>query len=151
MSRPPSILSLSRQGFFETDITDISPEAHAYVKKIFDKAAAGPLFTSMSKDKMDGGLLIHPGFRGGGAWGGVAFDPKRNRLFVGSDEFTNRVLLRTAKEGEPFKYGLVDRADVTDQEGYPAIKPPWGYMTAIDMDSGDFAWRVVNGEFSGLD
>ena len=143
---PVKPLPVSRQGFFEKDITDISPEAHAYVKKIFDGAANGPLFTPTRKE----GLLIHPGFRGGPLWGGVAFDPKRNRLFVGSDEWTNRVILRDAKEGEPFKYGLVDRADVQDPEGYPAIKPPWGYMTAIDMNSGDFVWRVVNGEFPEL-
>ncbi len=147
---PTKPAAISRQGFLETDITDLSPEAHAHVKKIFDKAATGPLFTSMSTEKMEGGVLIHPGFRGGGAWGGVAFDPKRNRLFVGSDEWTNRVILRPAKEGEPFKYGMIDRADVKDAEGYPAFRPPWGYMTAIDMDSGDFAWRVVNGEFPEL-
>ena len=100
------------------------------MKEIFDKAATGPLFTSMTKEKMEGGVLIHPGFRGGGAWGGVAFDPKRNRLFIGTDEWTNRVILRPAKEGEPFKYGQVDRGDVRDKEGYPAIKPPWGFLTA---------------------
>ena len=83
-------------------------------------------------------------------WGGGAFDPVRNKLFVGSDEYTNRIILRDAKPGEPFKYGLADRSEVTDHEGYPAIKPPWGYMTAIDMNSGDFAWRVVNGEFPEL-
>lgn len=147
---PVKPAALSRQGFFEKDITDISPEAHEHVKKIFDKASTGPLYTTMTKEKMEGGVLIHPGFRGGGAWGGVAFDPKRNRLFVGTDEFTNRVIIRDAKEGEPFKYGMVDRGDVHDGQGYPAIKPPWGFMTAIDMNSGDFVWRVVNGEFPEL-
>jgi quinoprotein glucose dehydrogenase len=45
---------------------------------------------------------------------------------------------------------LPERIRLQDPEGYPAIKPPWGYMTAIDMDSGSFAWRVVNGEFEAL-
>ncbi len=30
------------------------------------------------------------------------------------------------------------------------IKPPWGHMTAIDCDSGEFRWRVVDGEFPEL-
>lgn len=141
--KPPPV---SKQGFRESDITDISPEAHAHVRKIWEAAAAGELFTPTRKD----GVLIHPGFRGGPLWGGAAFDPVRNRLFVGSDEWTNRVILRDAREGEPFKYGVADRAPVTDHEGYPAIKPPWGHMTAIDMNSGDFVWRVVNGEFPAL-
>ncbi|MEZ5352039.1 MAG: pyrroloquinoline quinone-dependent dehydrogenase [Bryobacteraceae bacterium] len=141
--KPPP---LSRIGFFEKDVTDISPEAHAHVKAIFDKCQSGALFTPVAKD----GVLIHPGFRGGPLWGGSAFDPKRNLLFVGSDEWTNRIVLRDSEPGEPFRYGLVDRAPVTDHEGYPGIKPPWGYMTAIDMDKGEFRWRVVNGEFPEL-
>ncbi|MEZ5403060.1 MAG: pyrroloquinoline quinone-dependent dehydrogenase [Bryobacteraceae bacterium] len=141
--KPPP---LSRIGFFEKDITDISPEAHAHVKAIFDQCRAGALFTPVAKD----GVLIHPGFRGGPLWGGSAFDPERNLLFVGSDEWTNRIVLRDGQPGEPFRYGLVDRAPVTDHEGYPAIKPPWGYMTAIDMDKGEFRWRVVNGEYPEL-
>ena len=144
--RPLKPAPLSRQGFRESDITDISPEAHAYVRKIWEGCAAGELFTPNRKE----GYLIHPGFRGGPLWGGGAFDPVRNRLFVGSDEWTNRVVMRDAKEGEPFKYGMVDRGDLVDNEGYPGIKPPWGHMTAIDMNSGDFVWRVVNGEFPAL-
>jgi quinoprotein glucose dehydrogenase len=141
--KPPPV---SRQGFFEKDITDISPEAHAHVRKIWEAARAGALFTPIRKS----GTLIHPGFRGGPLWGGLAYDPKRNRIFVGSDEWTNRIILRDAEPGEPFRYGLVDRAPVTDHEGYPAVKPPWGWMTAIDCDKGEFVWRVVNGEFPEL-
>jgi quinoprotein glucose dehydrogenase len=141
--KPPPV---SKQGFREEDITNISPEAHAHVRKIWEQASKGPLYTPTVKT----GGLIHPGFRGGPLWGGLAFDPQRNRIFVGSDEWTNRVELRDAKPGDPFKYALADRAPVTDHEGYPAIKPPWGHMTAIDCDSGDFAWRVVNGEFPEL-
>jgi len=35
-------------------------------------------------------------------------------------------------------------------EGLPAIAPPWGTLTAIDLDSGDFAWRIPFGEFPQL-
>jgi len=141
--KPPPV---NRQGFFEKDITNISPEATKAVREVFEKSKTGPLYTPVAKD----GVLIHPGFRGGPLWGGCAFDPKRNRLFVGSDEWTNRVAFRDPKEGESFRYGLLDRSVVLDPEGYPAITPPWGYMTAIDMDKGDFVWRVVNGEFAAL-
>ena len=141
--KPPPV---SHQGFRREDITDISPEAHAHVLKIFEASASGELYTPNRKE----GYIVHPGFRGGPLWGGGAFDPVRNRLFVGSDEWTNHVALRDAKPGEPFKYGLADRSEVTDHEGYPGIKPPWGHMTAIDMNSGDFVWRVVNGEFAEL-
>jgi quinoprotein glucose dehydrogenase len=38
----------------------------------------------------------------------------------------------------------------TDDAGYPAIKPPWGRLTAIDLNEGKFAWQVVLGEFPEL-
>jgi quinoprotein glucose dehydrogenase len=141
--KPPPI---SRQGFREADITDISPEAHAAIKKVFDANAAGALYNPIHKT----GGLIHPGFRGGPLWGGCCFDPKRNLLIVPSAEWTNRVALRDPNPGETFRYGLADRAPVLDPQGYPAVKPPWAHLTAIDCDKGDFRWRVVLGEYPEL-
>ena len=83
-------------------------------------------------------------------WGGCCFDPKRNRVFVSSDETTNLIAFKDAEPGMNVKFGLSKRAVLQDQEGYPGIKPPWGYMTAIDANKGDFKWRVVNGEFAEL-
>jgi quinoprotein glucose dehydrogenase len=37
-----------------------------------------------------------------------------------------------------------------DPEGYPAIKPPWGTLNAIDMDKGEIAWSIPFGEFPEL-
>lgn len=38
----------------------------------------------------------------------------------------------------------------TDQEGYPATKPPWGTLNAIDLNTGDYLWRVPLGEYPEL-
>jgi quinoprotein glucose dehydrogenase len=37
-----------------------------------------------------------------------------------------------------------------DPEGYPAVKPPWGTLNAIDLNTGDYLWRVPLGEFPEL-
>ena len=141
--KPPP---LSRQGFKDEWVTDISPEANAYVKAQVEKLAHGPLYTPMAYE----GGIVHPGFRGGPLWGGCCYDPKLNLVFANSDETTNILAYDAPKEGMNVRYSLKVRAQLLDQEGYPGIKPPWGYVTAIDADKGDFRWRVVNGEFPEL-
>lgn len=37
-----------------------------------------------------------------------------------------------------------------DPEGYPAIRPPWGTLTAIDLNTGEFRWQVTLGEYPEL-
>ncbi len=37
-----------------------------------------------------------------------------------------------------------------DPEGYPAIAPPWGMLNAIDLNTGEYAWRIPFGEFPEL-
>lgn len=142
-TKPPP---LTRQGFPAEEITDVSPEAHAYIKAMHDKADAGQMFTPPSKR----GTFIHPGFRGGALWGGSAFDPRTNTLFVDTDENTNLVRLADARPDQPFRYALPDRIQLRDKDGYPGIKPPWNHLTAVDLNEGEFEWRVVNGEFEEL-
>lgn len=37
-----------------------------------------------------------------------------------------------------------------DADGYPAVAPPWGTLSAIDMNSGEYLWRVPFGEYPAL-
>lgn len=37
-----------------------------------------------------------------------------------------------------------------DQEGYPAIKPPWGTLNAVDLNTGELKWKVPLGEYPKL-
>ena len=48
------------------------------------------------------------------------------------------------------RYRIDGYPQFTDDEGYPAVKPPWGTLSAIDLDSGEFAWQVPLGEYPEL-
>ena len=66
-----------------------------------------------------------------------------------------------AVEAEPDRRGPVDEPIVSpyilaeasrfqDPDGYPAIEPPWGTLNAINLDTGDYVWRVPLGEYPEL-
>jgi quinoprotein glucose dehydrogenase len=37
-----------------------------------------------------------------------------------------------------------------DKDGYPAVRPPWGTLNAIDLNSGEYVWKKVFGEYPEL-
>jgi quinoprotein glucose dehydrogenase len=56
-----------------------------------------------------------------------------------------------AAKPTPFdmRYSMDGYTRFTDPDGFPAIKPPWGTLTAIDMNRAAIAWQVPFGELPG--
>jgi quinoprotein glucose dehydrogenase len=141
--KPPPI---SRRRLLEEDLTDISPQKRAYILELFRKARAGNIYTPPSMQ----GTLIYPGFNGGANWGGASADPETGLLFVNSNESINIMTLVDAAPGSGFRFDFKGYTQLLDDEGYPGMKPPWGWMTAVDLNSGDFRWRISLGEHPEL-
>jgi quinoprotein glucose dehydrogenase len=141
--RPPPF---SRQRFDEEDATDISKEAHDYVLAKLKTLRHGSIFTPPSLQ----GTVTIPGFHGGATWSGASFDPTTGLLYVNSNNVPNVTTLVKAPPGKGYEYTHTGYYRFLDQEGYPAVKPPWGNLTAIDLNRGEFAWRITLGEFPEL-
>jgi quinoprotein glucose dehydrogenase len=50
----------------------------------------------------------------------------------------------------PIPYAHTGNSMWLDSKGYPAIKPPWGTMNAVDLNSGDYLWQKTFGEYPEL-
>ena len=57
-----------------------------------------------------------------------------------------------SKDGFPYMPAYVSKTwqRFTDQNGYPGVKPPWGTLNAIDLNTGEYLWRVPLGEYPEL-
>jgi len=48
------------------------------------------------------------------------------------------------------KYRFTGYKKFLDPEGYPAVAPPWGTLNAINLNTGDYAWKIPLGEYPEL-
>jgi quinoprotein glucose dehydrogenase len=48
------------------------------------------------------------------------------------------------------QYGITGYYKFLSPEGLPAISPPWGTLTAIDMNKGEHVWKTTLGEYPKL-
>ena len=142
-SKPPPLSKLS---FDDGDETDVSPSANAYVRQILSENRHGEVFTPPSLD----GSIVRPGFLGGALWGGASFDRQAGYLYVNTSENANILTLREAPPDAGYRYGHAGYVRFFDDSGRSPGKPPWGFLTCVDMNRGEIVWREVLGEHPGL-
>ncbi len=66
----------------------------------------------------------------------------------GGDRHADKVEKKSNKQSRPWTHTGYRRW--LDSKGYPAVKPPWGTLNAIDMNTGKFVWKTTLGEFEEL-
>jgi quinoprotein glucose dehydrogenase len=67
---------------------------------------------------------------------------------LATDEAKTALASATAVLSEPYTHTGYNRW--VDTNGYPAVKPPWGTLNAIDLNSGEYVWRTPLGELPEL-
>ena len=58
--------------------------------------------------------------------------------------------LESRKEEAQVAYKISRFGKFLDSNGYPAIKPPWGTLNAIDLNTGEYVWKIPFGEYPEL-
>ncbi len=170
---PSKPAPFDRQGITTDDLIDFTPQLRAEAMKIADQYQLGPLFLPPIVRDTGGklGSLILPNHTGGANWPGGALDPETGILYVSSVTNPDSLALvaadpkrsdmgyvatmgpRAAGKPVDFQGGMPrfsggegsTRPNIGPQ-GLPLVKPPWGRITAINLNSGDHVWMISNGD-----
>ena len=156
-TRPPP---LSPQGVTLDDALDVTPEIKAAAQTELKKYRLGPLYTPPSFEPM----IMRPGIIGGANWGGGAFDPDTGILYVRTSNSASRIQVQKPPAGPQGETRGPDvdaeyvRAGSTSadftlpgfKDPLPLLKPPYAHLTAVDMNKGEFVWRVPYGDNAAL-
>jgi quinoprotein glucose dehydrogenase len=153
---PTKPAAYAKNGTSVDDLIDFTPDLRAQAVKIASRYKLGPIFTPPVVSKAEGplGTLARGPTNGGSNWPGGAFDPETHTVYLASSNAAPAVL------------GLVqpskDRSDMDwiggsaaaggrgggglSVQGLSIFKPPYGTMSAINLDKGEIAWQVPHGE-----
>jgi len=221
----------ARQLLTEDLLTNRTPEAHRWALQQFKAFRSEGQFVPLSVGRE---TVIFPGFDGGAEWGGSAYDPASNLLFVNANDLawtsslapapppvnghdlfielcsschgadmagsgeapslkniagrltaaqvtamvqtgggrmpgfsglraerlravvqyvmTGASQATAAAAPSPFdmKYRFTGYKKFLDPDGYPATAPPWGTLNAINLNTGEYAWKIPLGEYPEL-
>ncbi|MCC6858429.1 MAG: PQQ-binding-like beta-propeller repeat protein [Bryobacterales bacterium] len=146
--KPPP---LAKNTFRPGEMYDRSPEHARFCRELFEnnRMKIGPPYTPLP---LEGNALFFPSTLGGGNWGGVSVDPVLGRLFVnvmhigqwGHMEKRGEEYVRTSAYGTYARFW-------NPQTRVPCSNPPFGELVAVDLASGDIAWRSVLGRIESLE
>jgi quinoprotein glucose dehydrogenase len=106
--------------------------------------------------------VIFPGWTGGSNWWGMSYDPKLGYLFINTkaDGMLNKLVKKpmAGEFGMDYTYDRVGPDHPPPGGGgsfqigpWPCEAPPWGEFIAVNVNTGDIAWRVPFGSFPELD
>lgn len=140
--KPPP---LSRNYLTLDDVTTVTPESRQYCLENFASALPGRIFNPWGL-----GLTLNmPGTLGGANWSGTSFNPNLGYVFVNVSEIGAIGLMKPEPPGSPEAYVRASKwggyARFWDDKHYPCQQPPWGELIAVDLKTGDFAWKVPLG------
>jgi glucose dehydrogenase len=112
---------------------------------------ASRLSTQQIQDRIHQGKGLMPGFPGlaGKELDGLLAYLAIAQSAIDPDPDHDAIYSSTA-EGAPMKYRITGSKDFLDPDGYPGIKPPWGTLNAIDLNTGKYLWKIPLGEYPAL-
>jgi quinoprotein glucose dehydrogenase len=157
---------LARMTMRAEDVATVTPELEAACRKFMEGMQLGGPYLPVSYNRL---RVQFPGNHGGVNWGGTSFNPQLGYLFVNTNELGQVSGLRDRQAGSETARaeGVGNRVHPEGPyenlpgggrfsvpgpgtQQLPCQQPPWGQLTAVNVNTGEFAWRVPLGVTDGL-
>ena len=161
VTKPPAY---DRQGLTVDDLIDFTPELKAEAVEQVSEYKYGPLFTPPVFSIWEGprALIMVPGNMGGANWPGGSYDPETNILYIKSSSGATTIgIVPSDGDLSDMDYVQGQSPDPASGrtgpaggseggrlmvQGLPIVKPPYGRITAIDLNDGETVWQAAHGE-----
>jgi quinoprotein glucose dehydrogenase len=154
--KPPP---LSRMTMTMADIATVTPELEAACRKLVEGVQLGGPYLPPAYNRL---RVQFPGNHGGVNWGGTSFNPQLGYLFVNTNDFGQLAGIKDRPAGATGAARGAGVGNRVDPDGpYEGVagggrfrdnksnmmcqQPPWGQLTAVNVHTGEFAWRVPLG------
>ncbi|HLH32847.1 MAG TPA: pyrroloquinoline quinone-dependent dehydrogenase, partial [Terriglobia bacterium] len=152
--KPPAY---DRQGSSIDDLIDFTPELRAEAMRIASRYKMGPIFTPPVVSKWEGplGTLTMAVGGGGTEWQGGSYDPETHIAYIPSRRTMSSIGLVPGGDRSDMAYisgtarnptGSTEGPPPLSVQGLPLAKPPYGSISAIDLNKGEILWQIAHGE-----
>jgi quinoprotein glucose dehydrogenase len=150
-TRPPPV---ERQGFLPEYVIDFTPELKAEALRLIERFKIGPLYTPpiVRGENGKAGLLFIPN---GPNWPGGSFDPETGILYIYSHTLVR--ILSMVNDPKRSDMNFISDGGASEEgagalsvQGLPLVKPPYGRISAVDLNRGEIVWQVAHGETPDL-
>ena len=137
----------ARNVFKKNDVTNLSESSKEHILSILENSNYG-FFQPYELNKD----TIQYGDNGGAQWTGASVDPYNNIMYVTASNIpwivgvSSHINNKTGK----IKYISKNAKPLRDLNNYPGVKPPWGTLTAMNLNTGKIIWQVPLGYYEDL-
>jgi quinoprotein glucose dehydrogenase len=161
--KPPPLV---RMTFSKADIATVTPELESACRQLVEGMEVGGPFLPVSYNHL---RVQFPGNHGGVNWGGTSFDPQLGYLFANVNQLgqISGVRDHDPKSGPAMANGQGNRVDPDGPfesipgggrfsvkgpgtQQLPCQQPPWGELAAVNVNTGEIAWKVPLGVTDGM-
>ena len=163
--KPPPLARMSFK--YPDDIAKVTPEHEKACMELFGKMGGGRNRGPYTPYSAEGALTM-PYILGGATWSGATFDPTLGYYIINTTDSGEMGIVKEQNAGpnvprlspqgtrllgpveSPRLFGREGVMGGTSVNGWPCWQPPWGRLTAINVNTGDIAWQVPFGTMDGV-